>query len=411
MKATHILQRSAAVCMAGAAIVHFGVAGEHFAEWWLFGVFFLVLAAAQVLLAVFGWRPVRRPALSRLVLITGAVVNLLVVALWAVTRTTGLPFGPDPGTAEAAGTADVLTIVLELISVALTAVVLMRLRQSSPVRQLRPRTATAITAIVAAAVLLTSSVAIADPGGGSHAMDSAMGDVATGACTTLQDGIAGMHKKDKMHKKQGTSSPQPNGTKADGNGERRQLAELPDVSKATPEQTATAKSFLAKTIADTKKYRDPAVAKAAGFDLDAAVQKHNKKRPASVRKQLKMLHVPNQANRTDGEVLDPQAPETLIYSRTAEGKYILIGVMYTAEKKDPPASYQPYLRWHFHEHCKVPGSKKKCLPTDDKCPAGSKLVKSGYMTHLWFVQPSDLVYGYAMAPPVAQLKAYQETIG
>ncbi len=409
MKATQVLQRSAAACMAGAAVVHLGVDGEHFAEWWLFGVFFLVLAALQVLLAVLSWQPVRRP-----MLISGMVVNLLVVALWAVTRTAGLPFGPDPGTAEAVGIPDVLTVVLELASVALAAVVLIRLRQSRPVRQLLPRTATAITAIVAAAVLLTSSVAIADPSRSQTMDDSMTGNHAVnhagaGGCATpqLQQGKENMHKKGANHTMSRTSQ---DGTKADGNGERHQMAQLPDVSKATTAQTAAAKGLLAKTIADTKKYRDPAVAKAAGFDLDKAVQKHNKKRPNSVGKALKMLHVPNQANRSDGKVVNPAAPETLIYSRTAAGKFILIGVMYTAEKKDPPATYQPYLRWHFHEHCKVPGTKKPCMPTDGKCPEGSKLVKSGYMTHVWFVQPADLVYGYAMTPPVAQLKAYQETI-
>lgn len=369
--------------MAGAAFIHFGVAGEHFAEWWLYGVFFLVLAAGQVSWAVLCWQSARRA-----LLFAGAVVNVGVLVLWIITRTTGLPFGPTPGIAEAVGVPDVLCAVLELVSVGLIIAVLVRSRRPAIGAPWRARSAMLVTAAAAALVLLTSGVAIADPGAPAAAAGS-MAMTETGSMGS--SGSGGM---------QGT-----------GNGERHQMSQLPDVAGATAAQTTAARDFLDKTIADTATYRDPAAATAAGFDIQAAVAKHDKKHPNSVGTAIKMLHVPNTANRVDGKLLDPAAPETLIYSRSKAGTFTLIGVMYTAEKKTPPAAYQPYLRWHYHELCKASGKAKATpMPQSGSCPVGSTPVKTGYMTHVWFVQSSDLVYGFAMSPPVAQLKAFQATL-
>src|SRR3954451_10946394 len=84
--------RVPAMTTGGAAAIHLAVAGPHFAQWWLFGGFFLVLAGVQVALALALWRSV-----DRRVLAGGAAVNLAAVLLWLVTRTAGLPLGPDAG--------------------------------------------------------------------------------------------------------------------------------------------------------------------------------------------------------------------------------------------------------------------------------------------------------------------------
>ncbi|MEO7979973.1 MAG: hypothetical protein ABI807_03620 [Sporichthyaceae bacterium] len=93
----------------GAGLVHLAVVQEHLDEWWVYGGFFAVLGVAQILWAVAALA-LDEPPLLR----TVAFGNLAVVALWAVTRTVGLPVGPDTWTPEAAGRADVLTSVLEL---------------------------------------------------------------------------------------------------------------------------------------------------------------------------------------------------------------------------------------------------------------------------------------------------------
>lgn len=102
-----------AAASAGAGVVHAAVCPEHFREATSFGLFFAIAAAAQI-----GWAGLhlRRP--SRSLWLVGAAGNAAVIVLWALTRTVGLPLGPEPGTAEALGRADVLAVLLEVVVVA-----------------------------------------------------------------------------------------------------------------------------------------------------------------------------------------------------------------------------------------------------------------------------------------------------
>jgi len=80
----------------------------HFRESALFGIFFAASAMLQLLWA--GALMVHR---TRALLLVGALGNLAVVAMWALTRTAGLPFGllPEP---EAVGPWDLASVVWEL---------------------------------------------------------------------------------------------------------------------------------------------------------------------------------------------------------------------------------------------------------------------------------------------------------
>jgi hypothetical protein len=107
-----LLRYVVALLSLGAAAVHVFVIDSHFAEYWLFGVFFLVLALLQAAWAVF---VVARPA--RRLLVWGAVGNLAVVALWAATRTVGPPIGPDTGSPEAVAFIDLAATAFEVLLV------------------------------------------------------------------------------------------------------------------------------------------------------------------------------------------------------------------------------------------------------------------------------------------------------
>src|SRR5919202_1346396 len=93
---------TAAACLVGSELIHTVVLPEHLREWWAAGVFFAVVSllegglAAAVLFA-----PSRRVWLAALTL------SVATVAVWAWSRTAGLPFGPDPWTPEAVGRAHV----------------------------------------------------------------------------------------------------------------------------------------------------------------------------------------------------------------------------------------------------------------------------------------------------------------
>ena len=116
----------AGAASAVAAVVHVVVMPAHLDEYWLFGVFFGLLAVFQLgyagLLAV-------RP--SRDLLVAGALVNAGTVALWLASRTVGLPLGPEAGAPEQLGVLDVVASAAELLLVVATAAVV---RQASAVQ-------------------------------------------------------------------------------------------------------------------------------------------------------------------------------------------------------------------------------------------------------------------------------------
>ena len=90
----------ASAAAAGSALVHFAVAPEHFAEWWGFGLFFVLCAEVQL-----GWALLLGRTRGNRMLAVGLAGSLFLVAVWALSRTTGLPFGPEAGAPEEIGRA------------------------------------------------------------------------------------------------------------------------------------------------------------------------------------------------------------------------------------------------------------------------------------------------------------------
>ena len=101
-----------------AGLIHVIAAVEHMSEFWLFGVFFAVLAAVQ--LGWGGW-VFAHPGSS--VLMIGVYLAWAVVILWMCSRTVGLPIGPTPWQPETPGALDVAAtsdeIVLALLALTL----------------------------------------------------------------------------------------------------------------------------------------------------------------------------------------------------------------------------------------------------------------------------------------------------
>src|SRR5581483_3382030 len=92
----------AAVASELAGLIHLAFAREHLHEFVPFGLFFLVAGFFQIVWAA------RFFAL-------GLVVNALTVLLWAITRTVGLPIGPEHWSAEMAGPPDITATALEVL--------------------------------------------------------------------------------------------------------------------------------------------------------------------------------------------------------------------------------------------------------------------------------------------------------
>jgi hypothetical protein len=137
------------------AVIHFAVAGEHFNEWWLFGVLMLVAAWAQTSFAV---AAVLRP--SQLLWFGGAALNTGIVTYYVVTRTYGDVIGPTPRRAEAAGFGDVVCTVFEVLVVAGCVWLLVSANSS----QAQVRRSTWLPAAAAAVAVIVLSVALVDGG-------------------------------------------------------------------------------------------------------------------------------------------------------------------------------------------------------------------------------------------------------
>jgi hypothetical protein len=96
-----------------AAAIHVSVVGEHLHEWVPFGIALAAMGFAEAFLAV---SLAQRP--SRRCWITVCIVSFATAALWVLSRTAGLPIGPDPWHPEVIGRADTIATVAEIVSVA-----------------------------------------------------------------------------------------------------------------------------------------------------------------------------------------------------------------------------------------------------------------------------------------------------
>lgn len=94
--------------MAGSALIHFVMAPIHAGASQLEGALFAAAGWTQAVIAVL---LLIRP--RRLVLITGIAVNLVLLGVWAYSRTKGLPFGAHPNVAEPVDTADLAAALMQ----------------------------------------------------------------------------------------------------------------------------------------------------------------------------------------------------------------------------------------------------------------------------------------------------------
>jgi hypothetical protein len=149
----------AAMLMFVSSCIHAAQIAGHFEQYWLYGAFFFVSACLQALWAALVWRE----PLHRRVLVAGALGNAALIAVWAISRTVGVP-GPQAWQPESVGVVDVLSKLDELAVIVLVAVIVRRLRapRNATISPLQLRLAAAL----AGPLFLYSMLAAI--GGGHH---------------------------------------------------------------------------------------------------------------------------------------------------------------------------------------------------------------------------------------------------
>lgn len=137
-------------------LIHAQAAIQHVDEYALYALFFVLLATTQ---CVWGIAIYRAP--SRKLLSAGATLSLAIAALWIISRTSGLPIGPQPWTPEPVGAIDSIATGNEMV---LALLVFFHLRRKQP--GALARGFTRLTTTTALCLILLSSLALI--GGHAH---------------------------------------------------------------------------------------------------------------------------------------------------------------------------------------------------------------------------------------------------
>jgi hypothetical protein len=363
-----------AALLVGAGAVHLALAPSHFGESTLEGAGFLVAAWLQIGLAV---AVLLRP--SRAVLVTTAVVSAACIAVWAVSRTWGLPFGEHSGHSEAVTIVDAMTVVMESFTVVLAALLL-----SPSVRQFRSRSYALVSVV---AVLALTSAIIAAPEARDHSA-AAHGEVATGADGSAASTVASGHSH-------GTTSAATSGATSaaasqpltDLNGHEVKGVKAQDIAhEEEPDQLldATTRAALADqlTAARTIALRYPTVAdaEAGGYHLVGGGYG-----PGAG------AHYIGFGGGFGG--FDPSRPPTLIYDGTTPSAHV-VGLMYLgmgAAGVAPEGFAGPNDHWHRHSGVCTKGAET-ILPVDSDVTEAQCTAKGGrymattiWMVHAWVV--------------------------
>ena len=340
----------------GAAAIHFAVVFEHFAEYTLYGVFFLVISWAQVIWpAVLLWRP------SRLWLWLGIAGNTVVIAVYVASRTVGLPFGPDLHNAESVGALDVVSCVLEFGVIVVCAALLWRPSIADRPVARRGALASAAALVVVPVAVIAATSAVMTPGWAGP------------------EGPAGMASRSSS----GMSSQSPSSAANSGMGDMGTTDGQPDMrmfgtdAPPTAAQVLAAAQLIKATDASLKRYENVQAAFAAGYTY---VLKTNGEE-----------HLLYNGGDPSHQGLHPQHPSSLVYAINVPNHApILLGAMYImGSQQNGPQIGGGLTRWHSHLVTCVNGKQTIAgfgVQLRGGCnPATWQDMYTAQMLHVWVV--------------------------
>jgi hypothetical protein len=157
------LDAISALSLCVAAGIHAVVVPDHLREWWVAGAFFIVATVIQALGPGQIIGGVTRPSA-----LACGLVNLALIGTWALSRTSGLPFGPQAGVPESSGLLDVAAVVCEVVAITGYAAMFAGAPGRPSIRRPRVSHATAIGAVVVASVVAAAGASAMPRGAHGH---------------------------------------------------------------------------------------------------------------------------------------------------------------------------------------------------------------------------------------------------
>jgi hypothetical protein len=339
----------------GAGAIHAAAIGVH-SEHRQAVVAFAALALLQL---AWGVLALQRP--GRLIALAGAAVNLAALVFFVVAKTSGIGFVDGLEETERVQLADGTAAAFAAIAVvgAVLAATVWR----------RPASwfGTVAFGATALATVVTTMFAMVAAGSHAHA-NGAAHEAATGTNGTPSETPHG-HDDPSGTPKTVAVPPKPYDPK--------EPIDLSGVEGVTPEQQAQAENMIAVTLLRLPKYSDYSVAEADGFrsigDGFTGTE-----------------HFINQAYFTDGRVLDPDYPESLVYDvDRGTGKRTLAAAMYMLETgqgfEDVPKLGGKLMQWHIHNNLcfTAEGRVAGLTNADGSCPSGLFKGPETPMIHVW----------------------------
>jgi hypothetical protein len=155
------------------------------------------------------------------------------------------------------------------------------------------------------------------------------------------------------------------------------------------EQLVAAATFAQDVKAKTVKYRDVRDAIADGYlqvtpDLPGIA-----------------AHFVRLDYRQDGQEMNPDRPEVLLYSKRLDGNWRLVGVMFMAEgnAETPPQYFGPLDVWHRHENlCFMAGAQVRTVASAAECRNGVFQKDTGWQMHVWVEPGGTGVFAHDYTP-------------
>lgn len=339
---------AAGMASLGAGAIHAAAIGVH-AEHRPAALAFTVLATLQIC-----WGVLAIVRSGRLVSFLGVAIGGASLVGWAVAKTAGIAFIDGLDVAEPAQTADALCAGLALVSVVLAVMSLLPVHLDVGARGLG-------TPVALGAVMLIAFSFAGMAAAGTHVHDH--GGAAHDHGDTAGSETAAGHS----HGPAAAVAPVPY--------DPERTIDLGGVPGVTKEQELAAESIVRVTLAELPQWEDPATAEAAGFhsigDGNTGVE-----------------HFINSDYMEDDVLLDPNKPESLVYSTEGGGRR-LVAAMYMERRgmplEDVPDIGGDLMQWHVHDNLcyNTAGLVLGVTNGDGECPDGLVKPEPTPMIHVW----------------------------